>query len=312
MEFRLKEVVNISSSKRIYYSEYQNKGIPFYRGKEIIEKSEKKEVSTELYISYERYNEIKQKYGVPQKGDILMTAVGTLGKSWLVDESKFYFKDGNCLWFSNYDNKIYNKYLLYFFKTVEFQNIIDNICIGSTQKALTIQQLKEISIQLPDLATQKKVVEILSSIDKKIELNNRINDNLLKIIENEYNKKFINNKETSTLKMSELVDKIIGGDWGKEALIDNYNSEVICIRGTDIVEIEKGNKGKTPNRFILQKNLNLKQLHGQEIIIEISGGSPTQSTGRCAYITSELEKTFNKPIICTNFCRAINLKENKY
>ena len=114
MEFRLKEVVNISSSKRIYYSEYQNKGIPFYRGKEIIEKSEKKEVSTELYISYERYNEIKQKYGVPQKGDILMTAVGTLGKSWLVDESKFYFKDGNCLWFSNYDNKIYNKYLLYF------------------------------------------------------------------------------------------------------------------------------------------------------------------------------------------------------
>ena len=51
MEYKLKDLVNISSSKRIYYSEYQNEGIPFYRGKEIIEKSENNSVSTELFIS---------------------------------------------------------------------------------------------------------------------------------------------------------------------------------------------------------------------------------------------------------------------
>ena len=49
-----------------------------------------------------------------------------------------------------------------------------------------------------------------------------------------------------------------------------------------------------------------------EIIIEISGGSPTQSTGRTVLITKELIKSFHEPIICTNFCRAIRLKEATY
>ena len=112
--------------------------------------------------------------------------------------------------------------------------------------------------------------------------------------------------------MSDLVEKTIGGDWGKEELTGNYNSEVLCIRGADIPEMDNGNRGKSPNRFILEENLKNKQLHGEEIIIEISGGSPIQSTGRCTYITKELEQSFDKPLICTNFCRAIKLKNNKH
>ena len=179
MEYKLKDLVNISSSKRIYYSEYQNEGIPFYRGKEIIEKSENNSVSTELFISENRYNELKEKYGVPQKGDILITAVGTLGKSWLVDDSKFYFKDGNCLWFSNFSDKINNKYLFYYLKTKDFKDIIDNISIGSTQKALTIQQLKEVKIILPNINIQNKIVKILDKIYSKLYINTKTNDNLL-------------------------------------------------------------------------------------------------------------------------------------
>ena len=75
----LGDICTISSSKRIFAKEYKSEGIPFYRGKEVIEKHNGNNVSTELYISKERYEEIKSKYDVPGKGDILLTSVGTLG-----------------------------------------------------------------------------------------------------------------------------------------------------------------------------------------------------------------------------------------
>ena len=77
---KLDNVCNITSSKRIFADEYTNTGIPFYRSKEVIERSKGLPISVELFISEERYNEIKEKFGVPKIGDILITAVGTIGK----------------------------------------------------------------------------------------------------------------------------------------------------------------------------------------------------------------------------------------
>ena len=94
-KMKLGDIASIASSKRIFAREYQREGIPFYRGKEIIEKHKGNAVSTELFISRERYEEIKNKYDVPRPGDILLSSVGTLGIPWLVDEDEFYFKDGN-------------------------------------------------------------------------------------------------------------------------------------------------------------------------------------------------------------------------
>ena len=163
--------------------------------KEIIEKTENKDISNKLFISKERYDELKIKYGVPQKGDIIMTAVGTLGKCWLVDSTEFYFKDGNCLWFYNFNRKINNKYLYYYMCSNFFQNKIDNICIGSTQKALTIQQLKEVNINIPCIETQNKIVKILDNICHKIRINSQTNDNLLELINNLYKESFSNIEE---------------------------------------------------------------------------------------------------------------------
>ena len=109
--------------------------------------------------------------------------------------------------------------------------------------------------------------------------------------------------------INDLISDIFTGDWGKDKKDNKYNSDVICIRGADIAEISKGFDGSPVNRFILEKNLINKKLNIGDIIIECSGGSPTQSTGRCAIITEELLNTFNKPLICTNFCRVI--KSNK-
>ena len=82
----------ITSSKRIFYSEYTETGVPFYRSKEIIEKAQGQEISEPLFISETRYNEIKHKFGVPKIGDLLLTSVGTIGIPYIVGkDDSFYF-----------------------------------------------------------------------------------------------------------------------------------------------------------------------------------------------------------------------------
>ena len=174
---KLGDVCNISSSKRIFAKEYTKAGIPFYRGKEIIEKSLGNNVSTELFISQKRYEEIKSKFDVPQKGDILLTSVGTLGVPWLVNEDDFYFKDGNLTWLRT-KNELLNTFLYLWLNSSEAKHQIDTMCIGSTQRALTIDTLRKFEISVPSIQTQEKICSILYPIMDKIELNNAINNNL--------------------------------------------------------------------------------------------------------------------------------------
>ena len=174
---RLGDVCDISSSKRIFAKEYVSDGIPFYRGKEIIEKHKGNNISTELYISKQRYIELKNRVGVPAKGDILLTSVGTIGVPWVVNNEEFYFKDGNLTWLKAF-NGINNQFLYYWIISPLGISQIDQKQIGSTQKALTIDSLRKFELDLPPLSEQKRIADILGSLDDKIELNNRINSNL--------------------------------------------------------------------------------------------------------------------------------------
>lgn len=175
---KLGDICSISSSKRIFAKEYQEVGIPFYRGKEIIEKHLGNKVSTELYISKDRYNQIKNKYDVPKIGDILLTSVGTLGIPWLVDEKEFYFKDGNLTWLRANENYLNNKFLYLWLISKEARTQIDIMSIGSTQKALTIETLKKFNITLPSIEKQKRICDIIYTITNKINMNRMINNNL--------------------------------------------------------------------------------------------------------------------------------------
>ena len=175
--YKIGDVCSISSSKRIFAKDYQAHGIPFFRGKEIVEKQKGEKISTELYISESKYNAIKSKFGVPLKGDMLLTSVGTLGIPYIVEDEEFYFKDGNLTWFKDFQG-VNSKFLYYWFLSPIAQVSVDTKSIGSTQKALTIEALRKFEIDLPNIETQKRITSILSSLDDKIELNRRINDNL--------------------------------------------------------------------------------------------------------------------------------------
>ncbi|WP_276166455.1 restriction endonuclease subunit S [Zobellia alginiliquefaciens] len=175
----LGNLLEIKSSKRIFLSDYVEKGIPFFRSKEIIESFKGQDISLELFIEKDKYLKIKEKYGVPQLGDILITSVGSIGVPYLVkNEEPFYFKDGNLIWikFNKSKNKTLSKFLYYFIVSPYGQAKLDSVLIGSSQKALTISGLRKIKINLPPLKTQRKIASILSGYDDLIEINlKRIN-----------------------------------------------------------------------------------------------------------------------------------------
>ncbi len=165
-EKKLGEISTLTSSKRIYLSDYTNFGIPFYRGKEISELKLGKVPKDILYISEKVYLEYKLNFGVPQTGDLLITAVGTLGNVLRIeDESPFYFKDGNLIWIKDIcEDSNFLKVLLEWYK-----NDICKTSIGSTQRALTMVELRKIKFFFPSNQEQQKIANFLSSLDKKIE-----------------------------------------------------------------------------------------------------------------------------------------------
>lgn len=119
---------------------------------------------------------------------------------------------------------------------------------------------------------------------------------------------FIDNPDAAAWQQgtfSDLIERTISGDWGKDLPSGNNTEMVYCIRGTDIPEVRAGNKGKMPTRYILPKNHAAKHLVSGDIVVEISGGSPTQSTGRAAVISVALLERYDKGMVCTNFCKAL-------
>jgi type I restriction enzyme S subunit len=160
---KLGEVCTITSSKRIFKNEYVESGVPFYRTKEVKEIANNRPLSLELFISEERYAEIKEKYGVPQINDMLVSAVGTIGEIMIVkDDTPFYFKDGNLVWLKGIRD-VTPYYLKYFLNSV-----IDNIkslTIGAAYSALTIEKFQEMKISHSSIDEQEQIVARLDTLN---------------------------------------------------------------------------------------------------------------------------------------------------
>lgn len=171
---RMADLCEITSSKRIFAADYVSEGVPFYRGKEITEKYRGSlDVSTELFITEEKFSEIERKFGAPRKGDLLLTSVGTLGSPYVVKPGeRFYFKDGNLTWFRQFQ-ELDSKFLYYWLVSPQGKAELQKCTIGSSQSAFTIVLLKGMEIELPPLPTQSRIAGILSAYDELIENNQR-------------------------------------------------------------------------------------------------------------------------------------------
>ena len=209
------------------------------------------------------------------------------------------------------EDEVLSSYILFYLQMMK-PYLLQIAAGGATRNALTKGMIENLELEVPDILFQKKIVSILDDIQEKIRENKEINKNLEQQAQAIFKEWFIDNPENnewSTGTFSELIKSTLNGDWGKEAPTGNNTEKVYCIRGADIPEVKAGNKGKMPTRYILSKNFAAKQLAAGDIVVEISGGSPTQSTGRCTAITQSLLDRYDSGMVCTNFCKAMKPKE---
>ena len=109
------------------------------------------------------------------------------------------------------------------------------------------------------------------------------------------------------MKLADIIETFISGDWGEETVAEDTPNSVFCIRGADIVPITNHCFNGIPQRFVCDKTIENKTLKAGDLIIEKSGGSPTQSTGRIVYVSENLIKAKGN-VVCSNFCTAFRVK----
>ena len=154
---RLGDIGEVCMCKRIMKDQTSDSGeIPFFK------------IGTfgstaDSYISRELFDDYKKKYSYPKKGEILISASGTIGRSVIFDGKDAYFQDSNIVWISNDESAVLNKYLYYCYQIIDWK--VD----GGTIKRLYNYNLKNATIPVPSLPEQNWIVGILDTFTSSIE-----------------------------------------------------------------------------------------------------------------------------------------------
>jgi type I restriction enzyme S subunit len=149
----LGEIGKVSMCKRVFKNETSSEGeIPFYKigtfgGK------------PDAFISRELFDEYRGRYSFPKKGDVLISAAGTIGRAIPYDGEDAYFQDSNIVWIDNDESLVTNKYLWHWYQIVEWATD------GGTIQRLYNENLRQTRIAIPPLEEQQRIVAILDKFD---------------------------------------------------------------------------------------------------------------------------------------------------
>jgi len=165
--YKLGEIGEIRMCKRILKEETNSVGgVPFFK------------IGTfggqaDVFITKEKFEEYKNAYSYPKKGDVLISAAGTIGRTVVFDGKDAYFQDSNIVWIENDESKVLNEYLFYCYKNIRWTT-----SVGSTILRLYNDDIRNTDIIVPPLSEQKKIASVLSTLDDKIALNKKMNQKL--------------------------------------------------------------------------------------------------------------------------------------
>ena len=313
-------------------SVYTDNGISLIRSQNVLDM----DFSTENLAYIDEVQAEKLKNVIVEKNDILLNITGdSIARCTIVPEEILPARVNQHVSIIRCKNTEQSKYVMYYLQYIK-KYLLQISKVGGTRNALTKEAISKLPIKISE--DWNRISTILDNIDRKIKINNQINLELEAMAKILYDYWFVqfdfpdqNGKpyKSSGGKMvyhpelkreipegwgvttfSSWISDNKTGDWGKETSEGNYKLEVDCIRGADINGLSGNGKIDMPTRFILEKNKN-KLLTDFDIVIEISGGSPTQSTGRIVGISENVLNRFELPLICSNFCKAVSLNEQE-
>lgn len=225
--------------------------------------------------------------------------------------------------------KCSEEYLYYYLKYHIKE--IEALGSGTTFKEVSKDSMEKYEIELPELSKQEKIVNILADLDEKIINNNAINAELESMAKTIYDYWFLQfefpNEDGKPYKSSggkmvwneelkreipegwevnnlaKAIFKSKNGDWGNEEPVNDDDIKVNCFRGADFISITNDYQMTAPIRYIKKNNAD-RLLEDGDLVTEISGGSPTQATGRIGYINQGFLNRSENVMDCSNFCKA--------
>lgn len=226
-----------------------------------------------------------------------------------------------------------------------FRDSVKRRAYGSVQENINLEVLRNLSFPVPPLNEQIKIADVLSLFDDRITLLRETNTTLEAIAQALFKSWFVDFDpvhakqqgrapegmdaqtaalfpdafEASELGMvpkgwrlvpfGECLTHTIGGDWGSDAPEGANDTRVAIIRGTDIPDLQACGESRVPIRFTSQKKLKNRELKVGDIVIEVSGGSKDQPTGRSILMTPEILSRFDCPVEPASFCRLFRPSE---
>lgn len=165
--YKMEQLCKVGSSKRIYQNDQSLTGIPFLRISDLVNRMDTGSKDCDLFIPEEFFEKLKKQGLVPARGDILLTARGTLGRCYIIqDDDEFYFQDGMITWLSKYDEKITPLYISYLFEMPGFRKQIDSLQAGSTVAYLSISMTKKLNVMVPPFELQNQFADFVNQVNK--------------------------------------------------------------------------------------------------------------------------------------------------
>ncbi|WP_293691594.1 restriction endonuclease subunit S [uncultured Phascolarctobacterium sp.] len=263
----------------------------------------------------------------PQMGDIIITRVGSYGMIALVNTEEKFCLGQNIAIISPFAN---SRFFYYYLLSPYIQKNIYGNSGGSSYKSLSLEQIRNLPVNIEGLKIER-IGDLLYLIDSKIELNNKIISELESMAKILYDYwflqfdfpdengkpykssggKMVYNEELKreipegweVKSLSQVILSSKNGDWGNEISKAVNDVQVRCFRGADFSSIVSDYNLTAPIRFISESHRDRLLMDG-DLVIEISGGSPTQATGRIGYINQSFLDRSDCAMTCSNFCKA--------
>lgn len=218
---KLGDVGKVCMCKRIFANQTSNTGeVPFFKigtfGKE-----------ADAYISKGLYEDYKQRFSYPQKGDVLISAAGTLGRTIVFEGKDAYFQDSNIVWLDTDKELLCNEYLYHYYKVIKW-----GASEGSTIARLYNGIICNTHIALPDVEEQKQIATVLSEIDELISLTEK-QISKKKAIKQGAMQELLTGKrrlpgfsgEWETRTLHEISNEMVDGPFGSNLKTEHYTTE---------------------------------------------------------------------------------------
>lgn len=311
--YKLSEIVEIigGGTPKTSMKEYWNGDIPWLSVKDF-NNDFRTVVQSEKTITKQGLENSSAK--LLDKGDIVISARGTVGELTQLGRPMSF--NQSC--YGLKAKKVTTNDFVYYLLKHQIKDLQQKTH-GSVFDTITKNTFNMLDVVLPPLQEQKQIAAILSALDDKIELNQRINQTLEAMAQALFQSWFVDfepfrdgefvESELGLIpkgwrvgRIEDLCEIGIGGDWGKDREFDG-SIPVICLRGTDLQKLkETGYSTEAPLRWIKKSSLKKRELSNRDILL---GGSGQGPVGRSLCFVEEIQRLYHAPLVYSNFCKRI-------